>query len=698
MKSSVETICGICPGGCNVRVEVDGQNITKIRPSNENFPSALCMRGAYANEIIHSKNRVQTPLIRVGKKGEGKFRAASWDEALEVAANGFKNAKQKYGAKSVASHSGRGAFEQSCDDFISLSNPLQKNTASFFEPFGSKNNASVASLCYCSFGIFAPMSTFGFSGTRLFADIENCDTLVVWGANPTTDSPPFNYQRVLKAKRRGAKIISIDHFKSDIVKKSDFHILVRSGTDGALALGILNLMIENELFDKDFAKNHTLGFDELAKHVKEFTPQKVEQITGVSASELEILTNEICKSASAPLIYTGLEYSNSGVSTIRAVYSIWALSGNLDVKGGLLINPKNNQPRIKPYKTQPITCHDFFSEGEFSLFHSLIGQPQFLKFPDAVLKSKPYKVAALLNIGSAIVNAYPNSKLFKKAISELEHYVVIDRVLSEDALYADVVLPATTYFEDESYRVYPNYIKLKKQVIKPIGEAKPNIFILHELASRLGYGNLYPKDKDELLEMAFELTPEILESLKKDGVYKFKPSERIYKKYEFETPSKKFELKSSLLESHGYDALPRYIEPKESPLSNPSLAKDFPLVLNTGCRIQTNFRTQYLNIKGLLKHQDRPYILINPQDAKQRNIANNDEVWLKTKRGKSVFFAKVTNDIPKNEIEANYGGGSKYQNDFWSKCNLNDITDETNIDEISGFPCFKALLCEVELC
>jgi anaerobic selenocysteine-containing dehydrogenase len=164
----------------------------------------------------------------------------------------------------------------------------------------------------------------------------------------------------------------------------------------------------------------------------------------------------------------------------------------------------------------------------------------------------------------------------------------------------------------------------------------------------------------------------------------------------FETPSGKFEISSHLLRKHGYEPLPIYEEPSEGPIGSPELAKEFPLVLTTGTRIQSAFRSQHLNIPGLLKLQDKPNILIHPEDAEPRSILDGDRVWLKTKRAKVPFYAKVTDRIRKGVIEANMGGGGPLQPQPWKEANVNELTDPENRDPISGFPVFKALLCEVE--
>jgi anaerobic selenocysteine-containing dehydrogenase len=263
-------------------------------------------------------------------------------------------------------------------------------------------------------------------------------------------------------------------------------------------------------------------------------------------------------------------------------------------------------------------------------------------------------------------------------------------------------------FEITSYKRYLNHLSFRERVVPPVGEAKNDYLILAELAKTLGYGVHYPQSEEAMLEFVFKETPDFLKQLRSspEGI-PLLPRPMVYEKYKkrllrkdgnpgFETPSGKFEITSNLLKKYGHDPLPLYQEPSESPLGSPELLKEFPLILTTGTRIQSAFRSQHFNIPGLLKLQDKPNILIHPEDAESRGIGNGDKVWVRTKRGKVPFYAKVTERIVQGVIEANMGGGGPLQPKEWREANVNELTDPENRDPISGFPVFKALLCEVE--
>jgi anaerobic selenocysteine-containing dehydrogenase len=691
-------ICGVCPGGCAIIATLAGGRLINTEPDRANPHGAICVRGIAAPEIVYSPDRLTTPLIRAGERGEGRFRRATWDEALDLIAMSMKEIKSKYGPQAMVYHYGRGAFEQSV-------NELGKN---WLYPFGSPNVAGVGSLCAVATNILAPIPTLGCSGRQLVPDIENSQTIVVWGANPLTNSPPVMLPRILKAKRRGAKIIAIDHMKSDIARRAHQWIAVRSGTDGALALGMLRTIINEKLFDRDFVEKWAQGFDELKEYVQSFTPEEVERITQVPRESVQALAREIAGAAPSSLVmYTGLEYTNSGVQNIRAVLLLWALSGNLDVPGGLCILPDtgrhaNESNFIPPQSIARIGAR------EYPLFNALVQNAHYMELPKAVLEGNPYPVKGVLINGASTLINYPQPKILEETYRNLDFLTVIDIFMTKDAYYADVVLPAAGLFEISSYQRYRGYIRLRERIIEPIGESRNDLLILSAIANRLGFGFLFPHTEEEILEKAFIGQTDLLKSLRENpaGVRLDQPAPH-YKKWKsgllradgksgFSTPSGKLEIASSTFAKYGYDALPRYLDPAEGPLESPEVARKFPLILNTGARLINTFRSQHLNIPGLVRYQKKPLVLINPQDAEKRGIENGDKVIVYTLRGKVALWANVSDRVLAGSVEANIGGGSPIQMEAWRNSNTNEITDFYNRDPISGFPVFKALLCEVE--
>jgi anaerobic selenocysteine-containing dehydrogenase len=406
-------------------------------------------------------------------------------------------------------------------------------------------------------------------------------------------------------------------------------------------------------------------------------------------------------------MYTGLEYTNSGVQNIRSVLSLWGITGNLDVPGGLVFRPRS-KVRFPRIRLDPPRGVKAIGSDRYPLFCDLLKSAQFMEAPRAILNGDPYPVKALLIVGASLLTSLPSPELWKKCFRKLDFMATFDRFMTADGMYADIVLPATTNFENLGYQRYPGgFCQLRQRVIEPIGEARSGFLFLTQLAQRLGYGGLFPATEEERVGFAFKDGPVSVEDLKAhpEGI-RYDASRLEYRKYArgllrsdgkvgFNTPSGRLELVSSLLQKYGYDGLPVYVEPTEGPLGSPELYTRYRLVLNTGARLQSAFRSQHLNIPGLLKLQPKPQVLINPVDAGARGISDGNKVWVESPRGRVGVWARVTDDVLTGQVELNVGGGSPIHAEEWRDANANYVTDFDNRDPISGFPVFKALLCEV---
>jgi anaerobic selenocysteine-containing dehydrogenase len=684
---------------------VDGK-IDKISPIKGHPIGVVCVRGVHSNEIVYSADRLKYPMLRVGEKGEGKFERMSWDEALDRIADRFKQIRNEYGPEAVMSYFGRGSFELNLGDVFGQV-VQTRGSSGFLFPFGSPNGCGVSAVCYVSYGLFASIPTLGAPMRLIYEDLANTNLVIVWGANPPTDSPPDKVKKILDAKKRGAGLVVIDHMRSDIAKKADQWIGVRSGTDGALALSMINVVINEGLYDREFVENWTVGFEELRQYVQQFTPEVAERITRVPRQAIVETARTIASAKGASLImYTGLEYTNSGVQNIRAVLCLWAITGNLDVPGGLVFMvPKVHFPRVTiepPKGAKPIGA------DKYPMFCDMMKSAQFMEAPRAILNGDPYPVKALLIFGSSVLTSLPNPDLWKECFRKLDFLVTFDRFMTVDGMYADIVLPATTNYENLGYERYPGYCQMRQRVIEPLGQARSGYVFLTGLAGRLGYGHLFPTTEEDRLNFAFQSGPVTVEDLMAhpEGV-RYDDDKPEYYNYAkgllradgkpgFNTKSGKIELVSSLLQKYGYDGLPVYVEPTEGPVGSPELIKTYPLVLNTGARLQSAFRSQHLNIPGLLKLHPKPLVLIHPEDAKARSISNGDRVWVESPRGKVGVWARVTDGVMTGQVEVNMGGGSPIHAEEWRDANVNYLTDFDNRDPISGFPVYKALLCEVK--
>lgn len=703
-------LCGICPAGCWVEVGLRNGRLVDIRPDTSHSLGTICRLGEHAPQIVYSEDRLKYPIQRVGPKGTWEFERITWDKAYGIIVDNLERIKKESGPESVAVYTGRGAQELSLCDMFQPKSVGVSSASNVLFPFGSPNTTGVGALCYVSLHVIAPQVTMGRAGSSLFPDIENAEIVVVWGTNPATDSPPVDMYRLEAVSKLGADIVVIDPRCTETVTRTNaWWIPIRPGTDGALALSLIEVIIDEELYDEDFAENWCQGFEILKNYTQHFRPEAIEPITGVPADTICDLARRIAKAKGAcPLMYTGLEFSNSGVQSARAIFTLFALASQLDVPGGIVLTMLGS--------TFPIN-HDCNQENpnlkiaigreDFPIYSHYRGESHAVGLVKSVLQGEPYRIRALLTHGASLLTSWPQTPLWRETLGKLDFLVCTDRQLTADAAYADIVLPATTMFENESYMVYGPIFRLRERIVEPLGEARNDYLIMAELARRLGYGNLFPQNEEEMIRLALQGSGYTLEDVKEAGGWvKLATPLTEYKKWQkgtlrpdgkpgFNTPSGKFEICATILEEYGYEPLPKYTEPKEGPLGNSVLNDEFPLVFNSGARSQNSFCSQYHNIPGLMEESPEPTVDINTHDAAARDIVSGDLVKVLTPRGSVNFRARVSHDIMQGTIECTMGGGTPVGPKAWREWNVNELTDLTNLDNISGFPVIKALLCEV---
>ncbi|MGD8751865.1 MAG: molybdopterin-dependent oxidoreductase, partial [Anaerolineales bacterium] len=500
-----------------------------------------------------------------------------------------------------------------------------------------------------------------------------------------------------------------DHRRSETALATDAEwIGIRPGTDGALALGAIHTMIKENLYDQHFVKQWTHGFEELRDYVKSFTPERVEQITWVPADRVRDLGHSIGYAQGCSLrTYSGLEYSNSGVQAIRAVLTLQALGGHLDSPGGKLFQMKNRLKLNRLTTEFPTGARIPIGADEYPIYWEMRKEAHAVAIPKAILHGDPYRIHSMIISGSSIITAWPNPDLWRKAFSALDFLVVVNRFPTADAIYADILLPASTGFEIESYMKFGDHVQIRQRVIEPVGESRNDYLIFVELANRLGYGERWPQTEEALIQHALAGTGIREKELRANPTGIKYPSPKMrYRKYEsgelrvdgrpgFETPSGKFEFVSEWFRQYGYDPLPVYTEPQEGPIASPEMASVYPLVFNSGARTQSDFRSQHHNIESLRTLQPHPLVHLHLEDARIRDIQDGDKVFVITPRGRVPLWAKVTEDILKGVVEVNMGGGGPLGPQSWQEANINVLTDLNNRDPISGFPVYKALLCDV---
>jgi len=707
-------ICGLCyhSPGCGAIVHFDSEGrIDRLEP-DPSVPvgSTLCPIADAAKEIVYDERRLKQPMRRTGPKGRHEFEPIGWDEAFDLIVERLTDLKERHGPESVGFYAGTGSYERSIKDVFQVGGSEIYLATSVLFPFGSPNTFGVGAPCYTSLGVLAPKTTLGCLHTDMYSDLDNSDLIVVWGTNPATSTPPADYHRLEVAAEEGARILVIDPRKTRCADLAGSEwIPIRPGTDGALALALCHVLIRDERIDLEFVESWTEGFEEFAAYVKDFTPAEASRISDVPEARIERLAREIHQAEGASYImYTGLEYSKCGVQSIRAVMALWALAGQLDVLGGRGFLMRGNGIPLPREKHVPSPGYEkSVGRGKFPVYAHYCQEPHASLIPSAVLDSDPYPLRALIVLGSSLATAWPAPHLWRRTLGALDFLVCVDLQLTADAAYADLVLPATTGFEFESYCYYGCTARIREKMIEPVGDSRPDYRILLELADRLGYGHLYPHTTDEVLERFLMNTEFTLDEWRnaENGVLRNCHEIMEYRKWEkgllradgkpgFETPSGKIELRSSILEGFGHEGLPVYEESDETPVTRPDLAKRYPLILGTGS-MKPDMKSCFRAIPAFREKFPAPIVEVNEVDAEERGIASGDQVMVKTDRGEVTMRALVTDRIKPGVVYAAVGGGGPLGPGEWQQSNVNDLTDPEQCDPISGFPVYKVLLCEV---
>ncbi len=676
----IKTDCILCVWGCGINAYVEDGRLVKVEGMTEHplNQGVLCPRGAALADYVYSPDRLQYPMKRVN----GGWERLSWDEALDIIAGKLGQLKNEYGAHTLAIFCGSIGVEN---------NELAAFARRFRGAYGTPNFLSVESNCYRS-RILAQQLTFG---TFLLEEPEKAKCVLLWGHDPDNSKLPLA-NMLYKALDEGLNLIVINPKRTPLAK-SGIHIPIRPGTDCALALAMLNIIISEDLYDKEFVQEHTVGFDKLKEHVKQYPPEEVAEITWIPAEDIRRVARMFATAESACIVpgTCALDQHINGLQNGRAFAILQAVTGNVDAPGGWVNVPF---PRLGSLHIE--VDEEPIGAGEHPLFYRLWGREapygQTMYLADAILDEKPYPIKSLIVTGGNPLITLPDSKRIKQALEKLELLVVIDLFMTETARMADIVLPACSFMERSGlgyvYAVTSGipYLLLRKKVIEPLWECWPDWKFWSELGRRMGYGDLFPwQTDDEIVEYWLKTTGLTIKQLTEqnpEGVFFTEKKYDMCRRGEFRTPSKKIELYSQTLAEHGYDPLPVHIEPSQSPISSPVLATEYPLILTTGARILQYTHTQFRNVPALRQAAPEPIAEIHPDTAKEYGIVDGEMVAIETRKGEIRMKARITEDLAPQVVSIPHG---------WSEANANMLTELEPRDPVSGYTQLKALLCRI---
>lgn len=676
----IKTDCALCVNCCGIDAFVSRGKFVKVKGMKEHPVNrgGLCPKGANLVAYAYAADRLKYPM----KKENGDWKRITWDEALNTIAAKLTDIKRNYGARALAVHCGSVGVEH-----VEAAIFAQR----FRGAYGTPNMLSVESGCFRQ-RILARQMTFGRYITE---DIEHAGSIVLWGHNPD-DSRWIAADWIRTGLKRGAKLIIVDPRRIPLASEG-LHLQLRPGTDCALALGMMNVIVSEGLYDRDFLDEWTIGFDKLKEHVKSYPPEKVEAITWVPADDIRMAARIFAAHKGASIVQgtCALDRQINDVQNSRALALLQSITGNIDNPGGWVAN------RIIPLTDLGIPVQEApLGEEEYPLHNSLWGRRlpygHAMLFAEAALTGTPYPVKALIVTAGNPALTMPGSQTFRKALENLDLLVTIDLFMNETAELSDIVLPACSFLEQTGIGGYPiglmhgiSYIMKRRKVIDPIGESKPDWMIWSELGRKMGYDEYFPwKTDEEMVEHLLIPSKITLKQLEEhpEGILYAPKSYDLYKKIGFKTPSGKIEIYSETLKQAGFDPLPTHKEPTRSPVSTPDLAKEYPLIMITGARKRECIHTQLKNIPHLHRLAPGPVAELHPAAAARYGIVDGEQMIVETKEGSITLEARVTPSIAEQVISVPHG---------WVEANVNELVNIDFRDPILGCPEDKGLLCRV---
>jgi len=712
MERIVRTVCGACHSECGVLVHVKNGRAFKIEgdPNHPVSKGFCCVKGRAQHQMVHHPNRLTHPMRRIGERGAGKWENISWDEALDGIAEKLTQLKDRHGIESFATLHGTGPRSS-----LFSVGPLA--TA-----LGSPNQASTDFHICIVPSLIAEYATYGpMIMHENGPDHLNSNCIMLIGANPMAAHPAQGMQILEAIRKRHAKLIVVDPRYTELASRADLWLQIRPGTDAALALGMIKIIIDKELYDHDFVTKWCHGFDQLKKRVQEYPVKKVSEITWIPVDKIEAAARLYATTKPAALYRrVAVEHNTNSTQSIRAIASLIALTGNIDVPGGNLL--PNHIPGdmnmfelmgIGPrFNVSPETAARRLGAREYPLISGLEAPLPFVVAPllhQAIRTGKPYPIKGVFLAGGNPLNMQNAKSVWKSFRDNLDLFIVADFFHVPMAEIADFVLPATTWMEREDICGHMDtlsYMAARQLAVEPVGEAWDDMKIVQSLVKRIPWANqkiFFWKDNNELNEAVVKGSGITFEELKAKG-YFVNPNIK-YKKYEesgFATPTRKVELYSTIFEKNSYDPLPNFKEPPESPANTPKLLTRYPLVLFTGGRHIEFFHSEGRQVPAMRKRVPDPLVEINPSTAQENDIAEGDWVWLETPqiKGERVRLkVHVTDTVHSRMAHARHGWWFPEKPAPEHGCfesNINVIlTDDLPRDEICASTRSRGSLCRI---
>ena len=712
---AVQTICHECYNECgivmhvrdNKVVRVEGDPAHPFNANRPNYPAYSCYKAQYPIFHVGAPGRVEHPLKRKGERGGGEWEQISWEQAIDEIADRVMAIKEKHGpAPALAACGPHEWYDRGV--FLSL----------FMRAMGSPNVMTICEMCGGTTQM-GDVLTVGERFTRYAygAEYEDSKCVFIIASNPAA-SFPNQWERILEGKSRGAKIIVVDPRKTESAHEADLYAPIRPGSDAALGLAMCNVIITEELYDKEFVEKWCHGFEEFRERASHYSPEMAAELTWVEADTIREMARMYATIKPATMlrrIGTG-QHTNS-IQTARIFSILVALTGNIDVEGGNLL--------IKDMGGLKAPTEFLYAHPEFAPPELLAKQFGAEKYPLWCGPDSIQQLASMVEGTRAIhrgdikglfvmdihpMISFPDTNKFVEGLMKLDLLVTLSPTIYDSASYADYVLPTTTKYEEEYVYVsqYHKTATASHAVITPPGEARNPIDILINITQALGKrgGVEYPEvlpwmNHEEFWNFRLEGSGMTMQDLLKKTHQSYPYEYHEYEKRGFATPTGKVELWSTVLEKYGQDPLPFHEEPPFTPHGRPDLAGQFPFVMLTGAREFEMYETHNKEEDSMAR-QVVPFakLWIHEDAAKERGIEQGEEVTVKSPWGQCKMVAYVTDHIHSRVVSAPFGwyypekGEAGLFGEDSPNINLAVGVDPPNDPNI-GVAYLKPLMCDV---
>jgi len=641
-----------CPDTCGLLIEVVNKKVIKVKgdPDHPYTRGTLCPKMVHYEKTVYSPERLTRPLLQKGPKGSDNFEPITWDEAIQIINERWQHIISEYGAEAILPYSYAGTM-----------GIVQRNCGeAFFNRLGASRLERTICASAKGYGWAAVM------GSTLAPhpdQVLHSDLIILWGTNAMATNIHF-LQNVRVAKKKGAKVWLIETYETPTAKVSDRVMLVKPGSDGALALGMMHVIVRDGLIDEQFINEHVQGFTEFQERLEEYTPEKVSELTGLKSSLIEEMAHLYAKSK-APFISLGSGLSRycNGAMTVRSITCLPALVGAWAKPGGGLLA---NLSTSSALDTRKVTREDFSKETTRKINMNQLG--------DALNKTVAPPVMSLYVYQSNPVAVTPDQNMVIKGLMRKDLFTVVhERFMTDTAIYADLILPATTSLEQpDIYRSYGHYCVQKADaVIEALGEAKSNWEVFALLAQAQNFDEPYFNQTagDMIKQLLESPTPWLaqvdLEKLSAGYPVELPLPENY--KTKFKTPSGKIVIFNNKEE----EPLPKYLKPHGDNaqywfVNSPSIYS-----------LNSSFNEQ----KELVEKKENMYLLMHPEDAGVKGFSDGEKVSAFNERGKVAFILKITPQVPAGIVVSE---GVFWLRDCPGDRSVNALTSQRLTDQAQG--------------